>query len=80
MTGKTAWNKGKKTGTQSQETKSKRSIALIGRVHSDETKAKISTAHKGKKLTADHRIKLSKAKIKHGKYINQKRGQLHYGE
>lgn len=78
MRGKKAWNKGLKTGSQSETTKNKRSKALTGRKHSEETKIKISKIHKGRKLSKEHRMKLSKAKIKHGKYIDQKRGQIHY--
>lgn len=75
--GKIAWNKGLKTGPQSEETKRLRSEKLKGRVRSDETKKKISRKHKGKKLSIEHRAKLSKAKIKHGRYRYQKGDQVH---
>ncbi len=80
MKGKSPWNKGLKIGKQSDEWKLRRSISLTGRIHSQATKDKISKIQSGRKLTIEHRLKLSKAKIKHGKYLKQKRNQIHYGE
>lgn len=64
MKGKEAWNKGIKTGSQSDETKEKRANKLKGRKTSEETKLKISLATKGKSLSNEHKIKLSESKLK----------------
>ena len=43
------WNKGKRTGPQSAETRRKRSKSLKGRPRSEETRRKISEGHKRRK-------------------------------
>jgi len=57
-TGKIPWNKGKK-GIYSAEHRAEISAWQIGRKRSPETRAKISASKTGKKLSPEHRAKLS---------------------
>ena len=68
MLGKVAWNKGLKMGEQSEETKLKRANSNRGKKRSEESKKLMSEKAKGRIFTEEHKEKLSKAKIKHGKY------------
>ena len=72
--GKLGWNKGKKLGPCSEETKRKISEAKKGVTRSEETKRKLSEAHKGKHLSEEHKRKLSEAMK--GKNKGKKFGSL----
>lgn len=71
MKGKIAWNKGLKLPKQSEETKIKRSKSLLGHRVSIKTKILMSIKAKGRKFSDEHKDKLSKAKIKHGRYATR---------
>jgi hypothetical protein len=63
LTGLPTWNKGKKLPSLSEETKQKMRIAAANRKPiSEETRKKISNAHKGKKLSVETKQKMSEAK------------------
>jgi len=60
MKGKITWNKGKKTGPRSEETKIKISNSHKGKFFSKEHKKKISKSHKGVPLSKEHKRKIGK--------------------
>ena len=64
MTGKPAWNKGKKIGPHSEDSNRRRSITMKGMKRSEEHKRKVSEARKGKP---------SPVKGKHWKLVEGKR-------
>lgn len=68
LLGKPTWNKGLKTGPQSEETKMRRARSLTGSKRNSDTKKLMSEMAKGRKFTQEHKDKLAKAKYKHGKY------------
>lgn len=71
MKGKPSWNKGLKTGPQSEETKTKRANSLRGQKRTPEYKRFMSEKMKGRKPSEETKQKMSKAKIKHGKYCRK---------
>lgn len=58
-TGKSSWNKGKKTGPLSEEHKKKLSEAGRGKEHSDEWNKKVSESLKGRVLTEEHKKRIA---------------------
>ncbi len=60
--GQIAWNKGKKLGSQSKELIKKRSMALMGRVVTEETRQKLRIANTGKIFTKEHKRKLKEVR------------------
>lgn len=62
------WNKGKKCGNRSEETKLKISQKLKGKHPSDETRKKLSESHKGKIISKEQREKM----------INSLKGHIGY--
>lgn len=66
-----AWNKGLKTGPQSEETKQKRADSIRGQKRSKESKKKMSLSAKGKIKSEIHKKNLSSSADKQKLSVNQ---------
>ena len=84
--GRIPWNKGE-TGVYSDETRRKISEAnkgktpwIKGKTHYAETRKKLSEANKGKKLSPEHRRKISESNKNPSQDTRQKKSKAHKGK